>query len=366
MPNELSCYERGKSKIVVYGAFKAMGDLLCASPVIASELAKGHTVKLLLFPGPVLPNFVELIDFGPNRKNLQLFQLPVSRSLIGFSSFIKQMFSFRADLIWISPHASRQASSWKIPLLLWIVKKLCWPRAVLAGACNERLAALFDLKVPLDRSLPYAEREWAAYSRLNDTKPASLPPRASFIQGIRVHRQSPPRYDLLLAPGANAKNRTWPLPHYVSLVERIPANYRIAVLGLPDDVEQMRAALPQNRGVHFLTGTLEDAICAIAQSRVVLTVDSGTMHFANALSVPGITLFGKDDPATVISAGGSILPIYEKKFPCQPCNSTRCSQPDVYCMNSILPETVAKTLIPLLQHRTEDTVVPEASLRTHG
>ena len=129
----------------------------------------------------------------------------------------------------------------------------------------------------------------------------------------------------------------------------IPPNYRIAVVGLPSDIEKMRQAIPQNRRIQFLTGTLEDAICAIAQSRVILTMDSGNMHFANALNVPGIALFGKADPASIIPEKGSVLPIYERKFPCQPCESAHCSQPEVYCMNSLLPETVAKALIHVLE-----------------
>src|ERR1700722_18064516 len=127
MPNESSPCRKDKSKTIVYGAFKGMGDLLCAAPVIASELAKGHILKLLLFPGATLRNFVDLIDFGPNRSNLQSFQLPVSAGLMRLPSFLKQMSSFQADLIWISPHASRKASSWKIPLLLRLVKMVCWP-----------------------------------------------------------------------------------------------------------------------------------------------------------------------------------------------------------------------------------------------
>jgi len=222
---------------------------------------------------------------------------------------------------------------------------------------NERLSILFDLTVPLDRSLPYAKREWVAYSHLNGAMPGNLPGSMRFIEKIRLHREKPPRYDLLITPGANAINRLWPLSHYVSLVHMIPRNYRIAVAGLPDDIAKMQRALPKDRQIQFLAGTLEEAICAIAQSRAVLTMDSGSMHFASALNVPGITLFGKDDPASVISTGESILPIYERKFPCQPCRSVHCSQPEVYCMNSILPETVAKALIHLLQSSATDVAV---------
>src|SRR5437588_1504956 len=163
MANDRPCFPtEPPRKTIVYGAFKGMGDLLCASPVIASELEQGHVIKILLFPNSALGEFLKLLDF-PNRHNLSWFRLPVSGNLTRCLSFLRQMATFRADLVWISPHASREASSWKIPLLLWFVKSLYWPHAVLGGAWDERLSSLFDLRVPVDRSLPLALREWVAY-----------------------------------------------------------------------------------------------------------------------------------------------------------------------------------------------------------
>src|SRR6266481_1469636 len=192
-------------RTIVYGAFKGMGDLLCAAPVIACELSKGHVIKLLLFPGSALSGFVKLLDFGQNSHNLSSFQLPVSGGLATRLSFLRQMASFQADLVWISPHASREASSWKIPSLLWLVKKLSWPRAVLAGAWDERLSTSFDIRVPLDRSLPLALREWVAYSHVADGF-GQFPGFVPFIESIAIHKKRPPAYDLLIAPGANATN----------------------------------------------------------------------------------------------------------------------------------------------------------------
>lgn len=349
MAKKVSHFPEEARKTIVYGAFKGMGDLLCAAPVIASELSRGHVIKLLLFPGPALSGFVELLDFGHNRHNLSWFQLPVSGSLTKRLSFLRQMASFQAELVWISPHASREASSWKIPLLLWLVKSFCWPRAVLVGAWDERLSTLFDIKVPVDRSLPLALREWVAYSHLGDGF-GQFPGFVPFIESVSIHKKRPPAYDLLIAPGANAANRLWPLPHYVSLVQNIPPEYRIAVVGLPGDIERMRQVLPKSRQIELLTGTLEEAIGLIAKSRVILSMDSGNVHFANALNIPGIALFGKADPASIIPETGTMRPFYEKRFPCQPCNRAHCSQPQVYCMDSIAPEAVAKALVRLLQN----------------
>src|SRR5436309_3544131 len=111
MANNLPCSPKAAPKVIIYGAFKGMGDLLCAAPVIASELSSGAEVKLLVFPNTPLSSIVKLLDFGSSRHNLQLIELPVGSRHRGLASFIRQMKGLRTEFVWISPHASRQASS---------------------------------------------------------------------------------------------------------------------------------------------------------------------------------------------------------------------------------------------------------------
>ena len=338
----------GSHRTVVYAAFKGMGDLLNASPVITSLLNRGVAVKLLLFPGKRLEEFVELVDFGKCRENLETLHLPVSGSLRDLKRFIGKARQFKTDLIWISPHAPRSAASWKIPLLLWITKVCFWPRAVMGGASTERFSFLFGIRVSVDRKLPLAEREAQAFSMAVPEAAATGLTSAHFIDRIQKCRIQPLRYDLLIHPGANASNRSWPFSHYEALVKLIPADCRIGVLGLLPDIELMRRTLPAERPITYINGSLEDALVAIAASRVVFCMDSGTAHFAQALNVPAVALFGKSDPGTIIGRKGIVVPIYERKFTCQPCGKAVCNQPEVYCMNSIRPESVAKVLCSLL------------------
>ena len=256
-------------------------------------------------------------------------------------------------LIWISPHAPRSASSWKIPLLLWFTKKLFWKKARLAGARSERLSILFDESVSVDRNLPYMEREHFAFSMLSDSAGGASLRRISFIPRIQDQRKLPPLYDLLIHPGANVPSRMWPSSRYRELVRLLPPHLHIAVAGIPRDIEVMRLALGANCDIAFLTGSLEQAITAIARSRAVLAMDSGAMHFAKILNVPAVALFGKCDPATVIASGTSVLPIYERKFPCQPCGQPACSQPEAYCINSIEAPTVVHSLLRLINQPSE-------------
>jgi ADP-heptose:LPS heptosyltransferase len=129
----------------------------------------------------------------------------------------------------------------------------------------------------------------------------------------------------------------------------MPANCRIGVLGLPEDIAAMKSVLPSGRGIVFSTGSLEDAIRSIARTRVALTMDSGTMFFAKLLGVPTVTLFGPSDPSNVITPEADFLSVYEVKWPCQPCRSARCNQKSIYCMASIEPALVADKLMQLLR-----------------
>lgn len=338
----------GKAQTIVYGAFKGMGDLLSASSVIAGLLNGGHKVKLLVFPGMMLEEFARLIDFGPGVRNLETLCLPVSGGIGAFRRFFTEALAFRPHLVWISPHAPREASSWKIPLLLWLAKAFCWPGAKLAGVASEHLSWLFGIRVAVDRKLPIFERERRGFAMLYGADANALFPRVGFVERIRRHRNDPPQFDLLIHPGANASNRSWPYEHFEKVIHLIPAECRIAVLGLPYDLEQMRRALPADRGIQFISGSLEDAVVAVASARVVLAMDSGTAHFAQFLDVPTVALFGKSDPDTIIGRTGSVLPIYEQKFPCQPCGKAVCSQSEVFCMNTIPPVTVASAVRGLL------------------
>lgn len=336
--------------LILYGAFKGMGDLLNAAPVIARELDGGNTVKVLLFPGYSIEKIIDLLDFGPNRANLELEYLPVSGRPGDIIRFLSRMSRIHPDWIWISPHCPRPVSSWRIPLLLWTAKKLFWPKCRLAGAESEPLSSLFDVCVPVDRNLPLAEREYLTFVNLGSGGITPEPGRALFVESIRKHHEEPSTVDLLIHPGANVANRRWPWGHFARLVLLIPAKYRIAVVGVPADIELARQALPADRGIRFFSGTLEEAIAMIASTRVLFSMDSGAAHFAARLNIPAVALFGKSDPGSIVGYRGSVRPLYERKFPCQPCEKATCNQQEVLCMNSIAPETVARELLLLLEH----------------
>lgn len=330
-------------KTVVYGAFKGMGDLLCAAPVIESELNAGVNVVLLVFPS--LRAFVDLVEFGPNRDSLRVVCLPVPFRLESLRAYIAEVKDIAPELVWYSPHSPLPVSSWRIPLLLSVVKLRYWPDAKFAGADSERLSWLFDIRLPVDRSLPYGSREQTAYAMLDSGEIRRSVPTVRFVNRIQHIREAPPTYDLAIHPGASADNRKWPFNHYQSLLSGLPSHWRIAIVGLPADVAAIRRELNEDGRIEFVVGSLEDAIACIARSRFALTMDSGPMFFAKTLGVPVLTLFGPSDPGRVVESSATVSQIFHQQWSCQPCMNETCRHGDVRCMKSIEPSSVLSVIM---------------------
>ena len=326
---------------VAYGVFKGMGDLLAAAPVIISELNSG--VHVILFTYPAVMKLVDLLNLGKNRENLRCVIFPGGHSIGRLFGFLLETSRLAPDFVWISPHSPASARSRKVSIFFRLMKTFFWQHAKLAGAESERSSWLFDIRVAVDRKLPLAERESTAYTMARWEHRRTLPP-VRFKESIHACRNSDSEFDILIHPGANAENRKWPAMHFVELINALPATYRIGIVGLPNDLDAIRLLLPSTREVRYVVGSLEEAITSIARTKVLLSMDSGTTFFAAVLGVPTVALFGPVDPRSVFGSVGNLFPIYERKWPCQPCGNSRCSQSSNFCLTSILPATVAAQL----------------------
>lgn len=158
-----------------------------------------------------------------------------------------------------------------------------------------------------------------------------------------------PGFSGLQRPGYRS-HRGWPLQHWQKLIEMLTVSSGLSILinGTSDE-EQYFTTLLNNSGVHSLFGsTLRELAGALANAKALVTVDTGTMHFATALGTPVVALFGPSKPM--------LTGPYSKKVPnkvlvsgvdCQPCIKTpaqkQCSLNR--CMTELEPEKVFETCL---------------------
>jgi heptosyltransferase-2 len=92
--------------------------------------------------------------------------------------------------------------------------------------------------------------------------------------------------------------------------------------------------------------TLDELAARLRQCRLLLTNDTGTMHFAQLLGTPVIAIFGSTEPA----ATGPLSPastVVRRHVECSPCFRRTCPI-DFRCMLEIPADTVADTVLAKL------------------
>jgi heptosyltransferase-1 len=108
---------------------------------------------------------------------------------------------------------------------------------------------------------------------------------------------------VLASPLAGWRGKQWPLDRYIELAQRLRAELGLVLVVnmAPGDARAVR----EFAGVDVHISGLPGLLYATRAARAVVGLDSGPMHLAAALGIPGVALFGPTDPARNGPVGGS-------------------------------------------------------------
>lgn len=155
-----------------------------------------------------------------------------------------------------------------------------------------------------------------------------------------------------LCPGAEyGPAKKWPGESYQEIARRVSLDVKgtALVLGTPKEASEGLEIVKGLDKAFSLAGKtdLPDFIRILAFCDFVVTNDSGAMHMAGALNVPGVAVFGSTEPAATKGLG-PIEVCYDKE-PCSPCFERICPLEHTRCLTKITPDQVWKILSELLR-----------------
>lgn len=112
-----------------------------------------------------------------------------------------------------------------------------------------------------------------------------------------------PERFVLACPFAGWGAKQWPLGNFSALAERLAAaGIALVVNGAPPRATALAAV----QGAMAHTSGIAGLIDATRRATAVVGVDSGPLHLAAALGMPGVAIFGPTDPARNGPYGGTI------------------------------------------------------------
>lgn len=157
----------------------------------------------------------------------------------------------------------------------------------------------------------------------------------------------------ILFHSASWPSKHWSEDNWRHLVEYLAKHQLDVALPWGSDKEKARAlriAASSDRA-HVLPDRLEgpDLAAVIGKAHCAIGLDSGLMHFATALGVPGVWLFGPTDPGLTGPYGDAQI-IIQSTSPNAPCKTRDCGHgPDGgTCMDLVDLERVTAALDSLM------------------
>ena len=163
------------------------------------------------------------------------------------------------------------------------------------------------------------------------------------------------RHTLLLAPGATyGAAKRWPSESFNAAAKLFLAAHpdgRAVIVGGPGEVriaDEVASGLERTDNRCGKTG-FTDLAALVASASVCVSNDSGIMHLAAALGIPGVAPFGPTDHTSTSPVSEKWI-VISSDFPCAPCFRRACpvsAAPP--CMTAIKAQTVFEQLELLLE-----------------
>ena len=155
------------------------------------------------------------------------------------------------------------------------------------------------------------------------------------------------------APFSRWATKDWPAEKFAELGRRLAKEMgcRIRILGGRENEAAGETLAGQiGEGARNLCGKTDlPGLCSLLKGMdLLVTVDSGPMHWADAMGVPLVAVFGATDPARTGPYRQRAHVVAKEGLSCRPCHSRSCARGDLACLRTLDVETVFQAALKRL------------------
>lgn len=339
-----------KSKSILIIRLSSFGDIIQTLPSIDALVAEGYEVDFV-----TKKSFLAPVKAHPKIRTLHLFETKDSSLLQELKKIKTLIRTQKYDFIYDAHNNLRSTFILWFTFFLRLRLKIFQGKACTFRRGKSRFKRFLLFKFRIDRfKLPFISAQ-SFLQPLQDhgviqsrTLPADFTINSAYNENIlKASKFSHPRPYICLAPSAAWPLKRWPISHFQSLIESLP-DWDFIVIGGPEDTFTFELKAPN------LTNTVgqlswADTGKALKLANVVVSADTGVLHWADYMGVPAIGILGPTAFGVPFRSSSHILNL---QLPCSPCTKDgrgKCKIPDTQkCLKQIYPSTVKQEILNLL------------------
>ena len=314
----------------------SIGDIAHALPVARALRSRvpDATIDWL-----VQPEYIPLLEHCPDIDNLIPF--PRRHFLRGLPALVRALRAAPYDAILDLQGLLKSALPARIARRTAPSKPIYGPAWSREGA--SRFYTITPVRAPLPRRhavdelldiaalvAPPAPGEPFPRPRL-DVEPAPVSEDAS---GPRI----------AFAPFSRWTTKNWPSDAFAAVGRRLASEMgaRIFILGSAADAPLAAPLAAQVPNARLLCGNLGfPALLSFLKSLdLFVSVDSGPLHWADAMGVPVVAIYGSTDPVRTGPYYSQDHVVTHPTLSCRPCHARTCARSDLACLRDLAPDLV--------------------------
>ena len=308
----------------------SLGDILHVLPAVhALKAQTGAEIDWA-----VHPEFAALV--GTFRDVRRVIEIPRHGVLRGFLPALRALRATRYDIVVDLQGLAKSG----------IVSRLArGERRIAPSYAREGSGVLFRERAGrMDRTRHAVEQAFDTLDYLGLKRPSAPLSPADFILPRMARPEGSPL--IAIAPVSRWATKNWPISNFAAVARIFGAanpSARFAVVGGKADAAagaEIAAALPGRVENFCGKTTIAETMALLAQSDLLVAVDTGPVHMAAAVGTRCLVVFGSTRPEWTGPYGGGHRTI-AAGLPCQPCVKRRCARGDLACLSAVAPEMVA-------------------------
>lgn len=315
----------------------SLGDIAHALPAVrALKERTGAEIDWV-----VQPEYAALVACCPDVARTIAF--PRRNFLRGLAPFARELRQAEYDLIVDFQGLLKSALAVRLARGAWRVGP-AWAR--------EGARWFYDVQAePADGPRRHAVEE--CMDIVNLIAPGEGPPPEPRLEFPEAEPDGSPGPHVAFAPFSRWATKNWPVEKFAELGRRLAAEMgcQICIVGGAADEAPGEALARQigERARNLCGRTDLPGLCALLKGMdLLVTVDSGPMHWADALGVPLVAVFGATDPARTGPYRQRERVVAKAGLACRPCHARTCARSDLACLQTLDVETVFQAALERL------------------